>query len=162
MEEDPADDHSQEEECDVLTHQNTDSSMREKAELPASGSSTSPAGSPNHSPRPRGFGRGTPTGTTEQSTESRSGGSGGNGRGKPSSTQQSQVNSRYQSQSSPMLTRNRSQKLCLPYLQTRQTTQCLAAEQLWIRWNPRFFACPGVCQQRRQRHPRNITVRPKP
>ena len=34
LEEDPADDHSQEEECDVLTHQSTDSSMREKAELP--------------------------------------------------------------------------------------------------------------------------------
>ena len=109
LEEDPADDQPQEEECDVLTHQNTDSSMREKAELPASGSSTSPAGGPDHSPRPRGFGRGTPTCTTEQSTESRSGGSGGRGSGKSSSTQQSQANSRYQSQSSPMLTRNRSQ-----------------------------------------------------
>ena len=89
LEEDPADDQPQEEECDVLTHQSTGSSMREKAELPASGPSTSPAGGPDHSPRPRGFGRGTLTGTKEQSTESRSGGSGGRGRGRPSSTQQS-------------------------------------------------------------------------
>ena len=89
LEEDPADDQPQKEECDVLTHQSTDSSTLEKAELPASGSFTSPAGGPDHSPRPRGFGRGTTTGTTEQSTESRSGGSGGRGRGRPSSTQQS-------------------------------------------------------------------------
>ena len=109
LEEDPADEQLQEEECNVLTHQSADSSMREKAELPASGTSTSPAGGPDHPPRPHGFGRGTPTDTTEQSTESRSGGSGGRGSGKSSSTQQSQANSRYQSQSSPMLTRNRSQ-----------------------------------------------------
>ena len=35
LEEDPADDQPQEEECEVLTHQSTDSSLREKAELPA-------------------------------------------------------------------------------------------------------------------------------
>ena len=35
LEEDPADDQPQEEECDVLTHQSVDSSTREKAELPA-------------------------------------------------------------------------------------------------------------------------------
>ena len=45
LEEDPADDLPQEEECDVLTHLSTDSSMWEKAELPASGSST---GGPDH------------------------------------------------------------------------------------------------------------------
>ena len=93
----------------MLTHQSTDSLVREKTELPASASSTSPAGGLDHSPRPGGFGKG--TGNTEQSTESRSGGSGGRGRGRSSSTQQSQVNSRYQSQSSRMLTRNRSQSL---------------------------------------------------
>ena len=86
LEGDPVDDQSQEEECDVLIHQSTDSSIREKAELPASGSSTKPAGGPDHLPKPRGLGRGTPTGTTEQSTKSRNGGSGGRGRGRPSST----------------------------------------------------------------------------
>ena len=34
LEEDPTDDQPQEEECDMLTHQSTDSSMREKAAFP--------------------------------------------------------------------------------------------------------------------------------
>ena len=87
LEGDLADDQPQVEVCDMLTHQSTDSLVREKTELPASASSTSPAGGLDHSPRPGGFGKG--TGNTEQSTESRSGGSGGRGRGRPSSTQQS-------------------------------------------------------------------------
>ena len=147
----------------MLTHQSTDSLVREKTELPASASSTSPAGGLDHSPRPGGFGKG--TGNTEQSTESRSGGSGARGRGRSSSTQQARTNLGYQFKSSPMLTRKPIPELCLLLLllQTRETTQCLAAEQPWIPRNPRFFACRGVCQQRRQRHPRETkTVRPKP
>ena len=162
LEGDLADDQPQVEVCDMLTHQSTDSLVREKTELPASASSTSPAGGLDHSPRPGGFGKG--TGNTEQSTESRSGGSGARGRGRSSSTQQARTNLGYQFKSSPMLTRKPIPELCLLLLlQTRQTTQCLAAEQPWIPRNPRFFACQGVCQQRRQRHPRETkTVRPKP